>query len=121
MNTKNGECWSSDHSARAIRFELGAGHAFLLPFEQFLYAELMGGTELRAVFAHHEVRIRGKSLRRIETALQRLELSHVACLRPAEEYLVPEGQPVVRGILIIEQDPKPEVPKAGGDDQIEND
>ena len=57
---------------------------------------------LRLIFATHEVVVRGYALRRIETALQRLELSYLAAV-PAK--LIPsvnEGQPVIREIRVSE-------------------
>jgi hypothetical protein len=70
----------------------------LLPFDQFAFAELkVEGKQqrLRLVFATHEVTVRGHSLRRIETAMQRMELSHLAALTGNQRSLVPDGQPVV--------------------------
>ena len=55
----------------------------LLPHDEFAFAELKSeGKEqkLRLVFAMHEVLVRGHSLRRIETAMQRSELSLLAFL-----------------------------------------
>jgi hypothetical protein len=75
----------------------------LLPFDQFAFAELKSdGKEqrLRLVFATHEVSLRGYSLRRIETALQRMELSFLAALPSSQRALIAEGQPVVHEIVV---------------------
>ena len=40
MKTKTPECWTSDPQARGLRIELSAGHSLLLPFDQFVFAEL---------------------------------------------------------------------------------
>ena len=98
MSTKAPECWASDANARAIKIELSAEQSLLLPLDQFAFAELeSNGKEqtLRLVFATHEVSLRGHSLRRIETAMQRMELSYLAALPSNQVSLVPDGQPVV--------------------------
>jgi hypothetical protein len=77
----------------------------LLPFDQFAFAELKTEGKqqhLRLVFATHEVLIRGNALRRIETTMQRMELSFLAALPSSQRVLVPEGQPAVREISIVE-------------------
>lgn len=77
----------------------------LLPHDQFAFAELKSeGKEqqLRLVFATHEVLIRGHSLRRIETAMQRLELSLLATLPGHQRSLIPDGQPVVVELTVTE-------------------
>ena len=77
----------------------------LLPFDQFAFAELKSeGKEqqLRLVFATHEVSLRGHSLRRIETAMQRMELSLLTALPDKQRSLVPDGQPAVLQIFVKE-------------------
>lgn len=77
----------------------------MLPFDQFAFAELKTEGKqqhLRLVFATHEVLIRGNALRRIETTMQRMELSFLAALPSSQRVLVPEGQPAVREISIVE-------------------
>ena len=74
------------------------GRIFLLPLDQFAFAEMdSDGKEqlLHLSFATHEIMVRGHALRRIETALHRLELSFITTLpakyhplvarRPAED------------------------------------
>jgi hypothetical protein len=103
MSTKTPECWASDPNARAVRIEVSAEQSLLLPFDQFAFAELKSdGKEqrLRLVFATHEVSLRGYSLRRIETALQRMELSFLAALPSSQRALIAEGQPVVHEIVV---------------------
>jgi hypothetical protein len=76
-----------------------------LPFDQFAFSELKTeGKEqrLRLVFATHEVLLNGHSLRRIETAMQQMELSLLTALRDKQRLLVPDGQPVVREIVVSE-------------------
>ena len=103
MSTKAPECWASDPNARAVKIELSGEQSLLLPFDQFAFSNLnIDGKEqtLRMVFATHEVMLRGHSLRRIETALQKMELSFLAALPSNQRLLVPDGQPLVTEIVV---------------------
>ena len=105
MSTKSPECWASDPNARAVKIEVSAEQSLLLPFDQFAFSELKseGKTqELRLVFATHEVSLRGHSLRRIETAMQRMELSLLTILSGKQRALIPDGQPVVLELAVME-------------------
>ena len=106
MNTtKPPEFWASDANARALRVEAAPGRALLLPFDQFVFAECLtekSEQRLRLVFATHEVVVRGHCLRRIETAMQRMELSHLACLAANYQSLLTDGQPFIREIAVQE-------------------
>ena len=105
MNTKTPECWSSDPNAHGVKIELSAERSLLLPFDQFAFAELKTEGKqqhLRLVFATHEVVIRGNALRRIETTMQRMELSFLAALSSSERKLIAEGQPVIIEITVNE-------------------
>ena len=105
MNTKTPECWSSDPNAHGVKIELSADESLLLPFDQFAFAELKAEGKqqhLRLVFATHEVSIRGNALRRIETTMQRMELSFLAALPSSQRSLVSEGQPVIHEIVVTE-------------------
>jgi hypothetical protein len=109
MSTKTPECWASDPNARAVKIELSAEQSLLLPFDQFAFAELKSEGKqqhLRLVFATHEVLLRGHSLRRIETAMQRMELSLLTALPGKQRSLVPDGQPVVLEIEVAEANDK---------------
>ena len=77
----------------------------MLPHDQFMFAELTSGgnvQNLKLVFAAHEVSIRGHHLRRIETVMQRLELSLLANLPNSQQNLITEGQPVILEIIVTE-------------------
>jgi ferritin-like metal-binding protein YciE len=77
----------------------------LLPHNHFIFAELdSGGDEqnLKLVFTTHEISVRGHHLRRIETVLQRMELSLLAKLPGSQRKLITEGQPVVLEIKVTE-------------------
>jgi len=79
-----------------------------LPHGQFIVAELTSDGDkqnLKLVFATHEVSVRGRHLRRIETTMQRLELSLLAKLPSRQWSLITEGQPVVHEIVVTEVNP----------------
>ncbi|MCW5554438.1 MAG: hypothetical protein KIS67_20045 [Verrucomicrobiae bacterium] len=102
MSTKTPECWASDPNARAVKIELSPEQSLLLPFDQFAFSELKSEgkqQQLRLVFATHEVSLRGHSLRRIEIAMQRMELSLLTALPGKQRTLVPDGQPVINEIV----------------------
>ena len=108
MSTKSPECWASDPNARAVKVELSAEQSLLLPFDQFAFSELKSERneqQLRLVFATHEVSLRGHSLRRIETAIQRMELSFIAALPGNHRSIVSDGHPVVVEIGVTEMQP----------------
>lgn len=82
----------------------------MLPFDQFTFSEMTSdGREqrLRLVFATHEVLVRGQALRRIETAMQREELSLLARMPESHKSLVTEGQPVIIQIVATAMNPTP--------------
>lgn len=77
--------------------------------DQFVFAELTNeGKEqrLRLVFATHEVLIHGDALKRIETAMQRRELSFLAELPSGQRRLIKDGQPIVLEIAVTETQEK---------------
>ena len=118
MSTKLPECWASDPNARAVKVEVSADQSLLLPFDQFAFAELKSeGKEqrLRLVFATHEITLRGYALRRIETTMQRMELSFLMALPTNQRSLVPDGQPVIREIVVTEAEKERERPPSGSE------
>ena len=103
MSTKSPECWASDPNARAVKIEVAAEQSLRLPFDQFAIAEPKNeGKEqrLRLVFATHEVTLRGHALRRIETAMQRVDLAFLGRLSGNQQSLVSEGQSIVLEIVV---------------------
>ena len=105
MSSKTPECWASDPNARAVKIEVSAEQSLLLPFDQFAFGELKSEKReqrLRLVFATHEVTLRGHSLRRIETAMQRMELSFLMVLSRNQRALISDGQPVIHEITLAE-------------------
>jgi hypothetical protein len=105
MNTKPPECWANDPQARGLRIEISPERTLVLPFDQFVFSELeCDGKEqrLRLTFATHEVVVRGVALRRIETAMQRMELSHLAPIPARYRPTMEEGQPMACEIVVTE-------------------
>jgi hypothetical protein len=103
MSTKTPECWASDPQARGLRIEITPERSLLLPHNHFIFAELdSGGDEqnLKLVFTTHEISVRGHHLRRIETVMQRMELSLLAKLPSSQRKLITEGQPIVLEIAV---------------------
>ena len=77
----------------------------LLPHDEFVFAELKrdGACQtLRLVFVTHEILVRGQSLRRVETAMQRMELSLLTKLPSSQRSLIVDGQPVILEIVVTE-------------------
>ena len=105
MSTKSPECWANDANARGVRVEINADNSLLLPHDEFVFAELKregADQTLRLVFVTHEVLVSGQSLRRIETAMQRMELSLLTTLPSSQRALVADGQPVIHNIVASE-------------------
>lgn len=103
MSTKAPECWASDASAQAVRIETSPGKSLLLKFDHLVYAEFeISGNEqsLQLHFATHDVIIRGHALRRIETALQRQELSFLMAVPATYRAGGTDGQPAIHAIEV---------------------
>ena len=108
MNTKTPECYTTDLQARCLRVEMTATRLLVLALDQFVFAELdSDGKEqkLRLVFATHEILVSGHVLRRIETAICRLELSGLMKLPEKYHSLIAENQPRIRDIVVTEIKP----------------
>lgn len=105
MSTKSPECWANEPQARGLRVEITADYSILLPHDEFVFAELKRdaqGQTLRLIFVTHEVLVSGQSLRRIETAMQRSELSLLTKLPSSQRSLIADGQPVIVEIVVTE-------------------
>jgi hypothetical protein len=105
MSTKSPECYTTDPQARCLRIEISPGRAVLLPLDQFAFAEFTTDDNeqlLHLSFASHDVTVRGHALRRIETALHKLELTFLMALPAKYHSLVPDGQPKIREIMVTE-------------------
>jgi hypothetical protein len=115
MSTKSPESWTSDPQTKGLRIEVSAERSLLLPHGQFIFAELTSGGDeqnLKLVFATHEISVRGHHLRRIETTMQRLELSLLAKLPSSQRNLITEGQPVILEIGVTEMKSSEKQPEA---------
>jgi hypothetical protein len=105
MSTKSPECWANEPQARGVRVEISADHSMLLPHDEFVFAELKREGKdqtLRLIFVTHEVLVSGQSLRRIETAMQRMDLSFLTKLPASQRSLITEGQPLIFEIVVTE-------------------
>ena len=105
MSTKSPECFTTNPQARCLRVEISATRSVLLPFDQFAFAELASEDKeqkLRLVFATHEILISGHALRRIEAAMQVMELFFIMPLPAKYQPLIAENQPKIREIVITE-------------------
>lgn len=105
MSTKLPECWANDAQARGLRVEISADYSLLLPHDEFVFAELKREVKeqtLRLVFVTHEILVRGQSLRRIETAMQRMELSLLTKWPSSQRSFIPDGQPLIVEIIVAE-------------------
>jgi hypothetical protein len=117
MSAKSPECWANEPQARGVRVEISADHSMLLPHDEFVFAELKRDSAdqtLRLVFVTHEILVSGQSLRRIETAMQRMELSLLTKLPRSQRSLIADGQPVIVEIVVTEtksSDKQPQEPK----------
>jgi hypothetical protein len=106
--------------ARAVRIEISPERSLLLPFDEFLSAELVvigKEQQLKLIFAAHEVLIRGHSLRRIETAMQRMDLSLLTKVMDDYRPLIAQGQPVILEIIVSEIKPPAVQPNVTADSQ----
>jgi hypothetical protein len=105
MSTKLPECYTIDPQARCLRIEISAARSLLLPFDQFAFSELVSEDKeqkLRLVFATHEVLVSGHALRRLETAMQRMELAFLTAVPAKYQLLIAENQPRIREIAVTE-------------------
>lgn len=105
MSTKLPECWAIDPQARGLRVEVSPERSLMLPFDQFAFAELTtDGREQRLEinFATHRVLIHGQNLRRVETAIQRMELSFIAKVSTNYQVVVNQGQPLILKIVVAQ-------------------
>jgi hypothetical protein len=105
MSNKSPECYAIDPQAHCLRVEISPTRSLLLPFDQFAFSELSANDKeqhLRLVFATHEVLISGLALKRIEAAMQRMELASIIKLPDKYHSLINEGQSRIREIVVTE-------------------
>jgi len=105
MSTKSPECWAIDPQARGLRVIVTPELSLTLPFDQFAFAELTTGDKeqrLKILFGTHEIFIHGQNLRRLEIAMQRMELSLIAQASTSYEKMANPGQPLILKIAVTE-------------------
>jgi hypothetical protein len=115
MSANPPECYTIDSQARCLRVEITATRSLVLPLDQFVFAELLSEDReqrLRLTFATHEVLIYGHVLRRIETAIQRMELTGLMKVPGKYHGLIAENQPKIRDIIVSEIKPTGQLPEA---------
>jgi hypothetical protein len=101
MNVKQPECWSIDPQARGLRVEMSPSHSIILPWEHFAFAEFTSKEaeeNLTLSFSTHEFVVHGRMLRRIDAAIQRMELSSISMLPDKFRSLMGENQPFISSI-----------------------
>jgi hypothetical protein len=109
MNTKQPECWSSDSQSQGLRIELSLEHLLVLPYDQFLLAEIkIQGADhhLRLVFSMHEIIITGRNLKRVLIAMQKKELAFIAKVPDGSQSFTADGGPVISVITVKEMPPR---------------
>ena len=73
-------CWNKDAQAQCLRVELSDDKAFIFPYTHLTFARMEreeGRDVLIASFTSHDLRIVGKNLRELATALQRLAVDWI--------------------------------------------
>ncbi len=101
MNVKQPECWSIDPQARGLRVEMSPSQSIVLPWEHFAFAEFTSNEAeeiLTLSFSTHEFIVHGRMLRRIEAAIQRMELSCLSIVPEKFRSLTSENQPFISSI-----------------------
>jgi hypothetical protein len=101
MNVKQPECWSIDPQSRGLRVEMSPSHSIILPWEYFAFAEFTSNEAeetLSLSFSSHEFVVHERMLRRIEAAIQRMELSSLSIVPEKFRSLVGENQPFISSI-----------------------
>jgi hypothetical protein len=101
MNVKQPECWSIDPQARGLRVEMSPSQSIVLPWEHFAFAEFTSAEAeetLTLSFSTHEFIVHGRLLRRIEAAIQRMELSSISVVPEKFRSLIGENQPFISSI-----------------------
>ncbi len=89
------ESWAKDAQAQALRVELADESWFLFPYAHLVYASLQrieAEEQLCISFTTHEIHARGRNLRALALAIQKLSVDWIRELPPRYEGLaVPDG------------------------------
>lgn len=96
-------CWNEDPQTQAIRVELNSGNFFVFPVSQFLSAEFSrdeGGDSLKLLFATHGITVRGKHLREVALAMQKLAVDWLKEIAPKYAALAEPNAAVILSIQV---------------------
>lgn len=96
-------CWNEDPQAQALRVELIAGNFFIFPFSHLLSAEFTredDGDLLHLAFSTHAVKVRGRHLRDVALALQKLAVEWIKEIAPKYANLAEPNAAVVLSIEV---------------------
>ena len=99
---RNAACWNEDPQAQAIRVEFKSGNFSVFPMSHFLSAEFTreeDGDVLKLLFTTHAATIRGRHLREVAMALQKLAVESIKEIAPKFAAL---AEPDAAVILSIE-------------------
>jgi hypothetical protein len=102
------ESWGIDPQARGLRVIVSSALSLNLPFDQFAFGELASGESeqrLKLLFATHEIVVHGQNLRRLDIAMQKMELSFIAHASTDNEKISNQGEPLILKIAVTEIKP----------------
>jgi len=97
-------CWNEDPQAQALRVELIAGNFFIFPFSHLLSAEFTredDGDLLNLAFSTHVVKARGRHLRDVALALQKLAVEWIKEIAPKYAKLAEPNAAVIISIEVV--------------------
>ena len=100
---RNVACWNEDPQTQALRVELKSGDFFVFPVSHFLSAEFTredDGDVLKLVFTTHGVTIRGRHLREVALALQKLAVEWIKELAPKYAALAEPNAAVILSVEV---------------------
>ena len=100
---RNVGCWKEDPQAQALRVELLNGNFFIFPFSHLLSAEFTredDGDLLNLAFSTHEVKVRGRHLRDVALALQKLAVEWIKEIAPKYAKLADLNAAVILSIEV---------------------
>lgn len=104
-SAENCLCWNKGTQVEALRVELADGSSWLFPYGQLgaVKFEPNGGDDLLNVrFARHEVQIRGKHLRPLGLAFQKLAVDWVRELPARFAATADDDRAYIAGIKVSE-------------------
>lgn len=98
--SRNVESWAKDAQAHALRIDLADDRCFVFPYAHLLFASLERENDEELLLIHfttHEVAVRGRNLRALALAVQKLSVDWIRELPARYEGLaVPDGAFVAR-------------------------